>query len=388
MWTRYVTPSMVAALRPDALEALENPVFKKALRWYYLVMDDRRPAKFMIAKRVELSESKLDTLEEDGLWSLHREAEKVFASILKEVECEDLDYESFKKRYPQQNPNFLDLKTKIAYTILRRCRFCEFRCSVNRTAENSKRGVCRLGKVTYVHSWFHHMGEEAPLVPSGTIFYGSCNFRCVYCQNWDISQVEPFAGIPVTPKQLASIQRELREHGARNINHVGGDPTPNIHTIIDSMRYLDVNVPQLWNSNFYMSQESMEILKHIIDIWLPDFKYGNDNCALRLSGVPRYFGVVTRNLKIANENGDMIIRHLVLPNHVECCSLRVLKWIAENLPRERVLVNIMDQYRPEHKVLREPEKFRDISRRISIEELERVYNYADKLGLLWRDISR
>lgn len=386
LWLRYVTPSIVAAVRPDAVEALTNPVFNKALRWYYAVMRDERPAKFMIARSVQVDEDPA-RLDEDGLWSLHREAEKRFYSLLREVEREDLGYLEFRRRYGDAKPSFLDVKIEIAYRTLKRCRFCEFRCRVDRSGSGGL-GVCRLGRVTYVHSWFHHMGEEAPLVPSGTIFYGGCNFRCVYCQNWDISQVEPFAGAPVDARQLAIIQRELRINGARNINHVGGEPIPNIHTILESFRYLDVNVPQLWNSNFYMSTEAMELLKHAIDIWLPDFKYGNDRCALRLSKVPRYFEVVTRNLRIAAENGDMIIRHLVLPNHIECCSKNVLRWIADNLPRERVLVNIMDQYRPEHLVVKNPERYRDIARRPSRRELEEVYSYADKLGLLWRDISR
>ncbi|RLG87222.1 MAG: pyruvate formate lyase-activating protein [Thermoprotei archaeon] len=349
-------------------------------------MRDERPAKFMIARSVQVDEDPA-RLDEDGLWSLHREAEKRFYSLLREVEREDLGYLEFRRRYGDAKPSFLDVKIEIAYWILKICRFCEFRCRVGRSGSRGL-GVCRLGRVTYVHSWFHHMGEEAPLVPSGTIFYGGCNFRCVYCQNWDISQVEPFAGAPVDARQLAIIQRELRINGARNINHVGGEPTPNIHTILESFRYLDVNVPQLWNSNFYMSTEAMELLKHVIDIWLPDFKYGNDRCALRLSKVPRYFEVVTRNLRIAAENGDMIIRHLVLPNHIECCSKNVLRWIADNLPRERVLVNIMDQYRPEHLVVKNPERYRDMARRPSRRELEEVYSYADKLGLLWRDISR
>jgi putative pyruvate formate lyase activating enzyme len=132
-----------------------------------------------------------------------------------------------------------------------------------------------------------------------------------------------------------------------------------------------------------MSSEAMELLKHVIDIWLPDFKYGNNSCALRLSKIPRYVDIVGRNHKIAVEWGDMIIRHLVLPNHVECCSKKVLKWIADNLPKERVLVNIMDQYRPEYKAY----EYEDIARRPYAEELEEVYSYAESLGLLWKDIS-
>ncbi|MEM3980919.1 MAG: radical SAM protein, partial [Ignisphaera sp.] len=299
-----------------------------------------------------------------------------------EVRNEGVKFAEFKKNYGEASLNFIDLLTEIAHRMIRRCNFCERRCGVDRLSGGI--GYCGLNSRSYVHSWFLHLGEEAPLVPSGTIFYGSCNFRCVFCQNWDISQENPYGGVETTPYHLALIQKELKKNGARNINHVGGDPTPNIHNIIESLKYLDLNIAQLWNSNFYMSEESMNLLIYIIDIWLPDFKYGNDNCALRLSSAPRYTEIVGRNHKIAIQWGDMIIRHLVLPNHVNCCSKQVLKWIAENLPKDRVLVNIMNQYRPEYKAY----QYKDIARRVRVDEVEEVYRYADELGLLWRDISR
>ena len=370
-------------LRPDAVEALHNQVFRNVLSWYYSILIDDYPAKFHIAKVVEVpTDVHIDECDEDCLWGVHRDLEKVFTSLWREVRAEDIRFNEFRKRYREASKSFLDVKIAIARSMLRSCRFCEWRCGIDRYSEG--RGVCRLNTKSFVHSWFLHIGEEAPLVPSGTIFYGSCNFRCVFCQNWDISQERPFNGVEVNAYQLALIQKELRENGARNINHVGGEPTPNLHIILESLKYLDVNIAQLWNSNFYMSLEAMDLLKHVIDIWLPDFKYGNNDCALRLSKVPRYVDVVGRNHKIAIEWGDMIIRHLVLPNHIDCCSKKVLKWIADNLPLNRVLVNIMDQYRPEYKAY----EYKDISRRPLLNELEEVYSYADKLGILWRDISR
>ncbi len=381
MWRREYW----ALVRPDAVEALYNKTMRKILRWYYSVMEDQRPAKFMIAKTISSREDpkKLDL---ENLWNLHRELAKEFQSVFNEIDREDISFEEFRKRYRFAEPNFLDVKIEIAYRMLRECCFCERRCRVNRI-EGGK-GVCRLNTKVYVHSWFLHLGEEAPLVPSGTIFYGSCNFKCVYCQNWEISQEGIYNGVEVDARKLALIQKELRIEGARNINHVGGDPTPSAHVILESLKYLEINVPQLWNSNFYMTPELMELLKHVIDIWLPDFKYGNNECAKRLSRVDRYFEVVTRNLLEAINYGDMIIRHLVLPNHVECCSYRVLEWIAKNLPKDRVLVNIMDQYRPEYLVFRNPRDYPDISRRPHRDELERVYLFAEKMGLHWREVSR
>ncbi|AEM39370.1 Radical SAM domain protein [Pyrolobus fumarii 1A] len=369
--------------RPDAVHVWFDEDVKRRLSWYYSVMKDMKPAKFMIVKKIDAGEdpAKLDT---EALWELHdrlsNEAKRLWRLAVNDrFGWRDL------REIPEPRFSLLDVKVELAHRTLRACTFCERRCRVDRRA--GKVGVCRLDWRVYVHSWFHHLGEEAPLVPSGTIFYGGCNFRCVFCQNWDISQTNVRGGVEVDAQKLAKIQRELRVTGARNINHVGGDPTPNLHVILESFKYLDVNVPQLWNSNMYLTLEAMKLLVDVIDIWLPDFKYGNDKCAVRLSAAPRYFEVVTRNLKIAAENGDMIIRHLVLPGHIECCTKPVLRWIAENLPKDKILVNIMDQYRPEYLVAKYPNRWLDIARRPTKEEIEEAYEYARKLGIRFEPVS-
>jgi putative pyruvate formate lyase activating enzyme len=179
--------------------------------------------------------------------------------------------------------------------------------------------------------------------------------------------------------------KSLRAEGVLNINFVGGEPTPNLHTIVEALNQLDVNVPMLWNSNMYCSEEAMQILADLIDIWLPDFKYGNDKCAVRLSKVMRYFEVVARNHEFAQLNGDMIIRHLVMPNHIECCTKPVLHWISEHCPR--ALVNIMSQYHPDYRVPAERSTYPDIARRPSAEEMRAAYRYADALGLVYSPVS-
>ncbi len=365
-------------LRPDAVAVWHEPEVRRRLSWYYEVMNDRKPAKFMICKRIPF-EGNLQELELKDLWREHEKLARTFDDIWRRIREGELKLEELEK----PKVSFLDLKVEIAYRLLRNCCFCEHRCGVDRY--KGERGFCRLDKTTVVHSWFHHYGEEAPLVPSGTIFYGSCNFRCVFCQNYDISQENVYGGIVVDAKQLALMQRELRTRGARNINHVGGEPTPNLHTILESLRYLDINVPQLWNSNMYCSIETMKLLREVIDIWLPDFKYGNDECAERLSGIKRYFEVVSRNHKLAHESGDMIIRHLVMPNHIDCCTEPILRWISENCPR--ALVNVMEQYRPEYLVARHPEKYPDIARRPTAKEIKRAYKIAESLNLCYEPVS-
>jgi len=370
-------------VRPDAVTVWDDEDVRKRLDWYYRVMANEAPAKFLIAKIVDAGENpaKLDL---NGLWDLHHHLSNEHKRLWEKAIREKLGLKEVLNYGSRPEYSFLHVKVEIAKRILRSCRFCERKCGVDRY---KRIGGCFLDWRTYVHSWFHHLGEEAPLVPSGTIFYGGCNFRCVYCQNYDISQVAPRSGSVVSARQLAQIQRELRVHGARNINHVGGDPTPNIHTILESLLYLEVNVPQLWNSNMYLSLEGMKLIKDVIDIWLPDFKYGNNKCATRLSAAPRYFETVTRNLKIAIENGDMIIRHLILPGHLECCTKPVLRWIAENLPRDKVLVNIMDQYHPEHLVIKYPHMWPELRRRPSASEVAEAFEYARKLGLRYEPVS-
>jgi len=366
--------------RPDAILVWDEQEVRERLSWYYSVMRDLKPAKFLIAKRIPVDENPYsDELSIDDLWRMHDKAVVEFKRILQEVRDGSAGLENFSK------PLFslLDVKVALACRLYSPCRLCERRCGALRA--NGKPGVCLVDKECIVHTYFHHMGEEAPLVPSGTIFYGGCNFKCVFCQNYDISQVSPRSGERVTPERLARIQDSLRRRGARNINHVGGEPTPHLPFILESLKYLETNTPQLWNSNMYMSLESMKLLADVIDIWLPDFKYGSNECAWRLSRVRNYWEVVTRNHKIAYENGDMIIRHLVLPNHIECCTKKVLEWIAVNTPR--VLVNIMEQYRPEHLVSKYPDKYPDISRRPSREEMRQAYEIAENLGIVYKPVS-
>jgi len=369
-------------MRPDAEVVWSSKKVQHKLRWYSLVMNDISPAKFMIAKKVPADFNPRDGRSLEELWAAHDSIRNRFLKMLNEARNGKLTLSDYKK-LPTPRYTFLDLKIELAKRIVKECRFCERRCLVNR---ETRRGFCGLGLKSYVTTYFLHLGEEAPLVPSGTIFYGSCNFKCVYCQNYDISQENPYQGIEAGAKEIAVIQEYLRSEGARNINHVGGDPTPNIHNIVESLKFVKVNVPQLWNSNMYLTEEALTIIIDLIDIWLPDFKYGNNKCALRLSLVNRYFDVITRNLRIICESGDpIIIRHLVLPNHIECCTKPILKWIAINC--NNALVNIMGQYRPEYKVWRSPEKFKDISRRPSAEEMKEAYKYAEKLGLDYEEVS-
>ncbi len=367
--------------RPDALLVWRDPRVRERLEWYYMVMKGRWPARFVIARSVEVSGADsladLERMGLDELWRLHRRASGAHWDLIREVS------RGARVGVERVEPSYLDVKIEIARRLVSPCRLCARRCMVDRRV---RIGACRLDDGVYVHSAFLHLGEEAPLVPSGTIFYGGCNFTCVYCQNYDISQVYPRGGRRVSAEELAVIQDRLASRGARNINHVGGDPGPSLHVILESLRHVRRSIPQLWNSNMYLSGEALELILDIIDIWLPDFKYGNNKCAFRLSAVRDYWPVVPENIVRASRTAPMIIRHLVLPNHIECCTRRVLEYIADRIG-DRVLVNIMGQYTPMHLVARTPHRWPDIARPPRREEIMEARRIASSLGLLWEPVS-
>lgn len=279
------------------------------------------------------------------------------------------------KSYYKGRESELSEKRRRAEENLKKCNFCEWKCGVNRYEEL---GVCSVNIKPKIASFFTHYGEESVLVPSFTIFFSGCNFHCVFCQNWDISQ--NIVGEYIPPEKMARIIEKRK--GIRNVNWVGGEPTPNIHYVLSVLEHMERNIPQVWNSNMYMSEDAMEILSGVVDIYLSDFKYGNDKCGLKSSRVKNYFEVVSRNHKIAYEQADLLIRHLIMPGHLECCTKKILKWIADNVPN--AAVNLMAQYHPDYLAYRYPE----INRRIRRSEYMAAYQYAKELGLNLVDEER
>jgi putative pyruvate formate lyase activating enzyme len=362
-------------LRPDATRVWKNPETLKRLSRYRKIIDGDRWAKYLLAKDVPIDTSLDEST--DVLWTRHAMIHDEFEKYVSDID------DGIERGDPAAiDVSFLDLKVELANRILRNCHFCERRCETDRSLD--KKGWCKLGHQSRVSSAFLHTGEEAPLVPSGTIFFASCCLACVFCQNDDIS-TNPNSGRAITQHDLSAIAEALARDGAININYVGGDPVPNTHTIIGSLPFQTTNITQLWNSSMYASEETMNLLVDIMDVWLPDFKYGNNECAERLSGVKNYFDVVSRNHLLAYQSGEVIIRHLVLPNHLECCTFPILEWVSENLPN--CMVNIMAQYRPEHKVRKIPGEYTEINQRVTNQEMQLAFAKANELGICWEPVS-
>jgi putative pyruvate formate lyase activating enzyme len=354
-------------IRPDAARALDEPMIKRILPRYVKVAENQAWANFQIAKRIVFDFEK--SLSSEEMWKIHEELMKKFYEI-REV-CDKKKVKLKELEVPRYS--LIDLKILLTREIMEECELCERKCHVNRI--KGEKGECKVGNYCLISSETIHLGEEAHITPSHTIFFMGCNFHCVFCQNYTISQWFE-EGYLINPKQMAKAMEKRREQGCRNVNFVGGEPTPNLLTILESLKYCEANVPVVWNSNFYMSEKTMKILEGIVDLYLPDFKYGNDECALRLSKVKNYFEIVSRNHLIASNQAEVTVRHLILPNHVECCSKPILEWIAKNI-KEKCIVNLMDQYRPEFKAFEQI----DINRSITKEEFEEVVNYAKKLNL-------
>ncbi|MEM3566493.1 MAG: radical SAM protein [Candidatus Bathyarchaeia archaeon] len=355
-------------IRPDAVAVLDDKIVRKSLARYFAVVKNEKPAKFQIAKKLPADFPEDATLEE--LWHIHRESTRHFCELEREIDAKKKDLD----RMLKPGKSYLDLKIAIAKRVLEECHFCVRKCGVNRLAGG--RGFCKCGTAITVSSIFEHMGEEPELVPSGTIFTMGCTMRCKHCQNWTISQwIEN--GEQYKPERLAEEIEELRRNGCRNANLVGGEPTPWLEQWLETFRHVNVNIPVVWNSNTYYSQETAQLLAGFADVYLLDFKYGPGDCTERISEAPNYWNVCTQNHLVAKQYGELIIRVLVLPSHLECCTKPILNWIAENLGRE-TRVNVMFQYRPEWRAYEIPE----LRRRLTRDEMDRAIRLAKEAGLL------
>ncbi len=283
----------------------------------------------------------------------------------------------------------LEQRIDAAYDLLESCRVCPRECGVNRR-KNDKLGFCRSGLNPVISSVSSHHGEEPPLSGtkgSGTIFFANCNLRCVYCQNYPISQMGN--GVERTPGELACQMVWLQEQGCHNLNLV--TPThfmPQVLKAFGIARDRGFNLPVVYNTSGYESLESLRLLEGIVDIFLPDMRYSDDATARKYSVAPHYAEInraavremyrQTGNL-VVDEEGiairGLIVRHLVLPNGLSGTE-GVMKFLAEEISKD-VYISLMSQYFPAFKAL----EFKELSRRITADEYEEACQIMRKYGL-------
>jgi len=409
----------------DTLWVWDDAALAGPLAWYRDVAANRMPAKFRIAATIPLS-IEFTELPESALWDELDRLTPLFLEIWSGIRDQAATLAA-----PCVGPSLLDLCRELADRMLTHCNFCRWDCGIDRSegrGQGTKFGACKLAAEARVSSYFHHPGEELVYRGnrgSGTIFFTSCNMRCAFCQNGDIS-TDKDNGMVADSRTLATMAWLLRMEGCHNINWVGGEVTIHLHRIVAAIAHLGrgfrpsredlakalppkadyfaaailspesasyagrFNAPMLWNSNFFMSDPAMKILRLLIDVWLPDFKFGPGRCAIGLSRTPRYWESVTHNLKLIHNWGEALtIRHLVMPGHVDCCTRPLLDWLAATMPE--VPVNIMDQYRPDNYC--DPgsgkyqERYAEIARRPARSEIREAYGHAQALGLRFETIT-
>lgn len=272
--------------------------------------------------------------------------------------------------------------------MLKSCNLCPHECKVNRT--NNELGFCKCKDEVEIALSSLHFYEE-PCISgtngSGTIFFSHCNMNCVYCQNYEISQLGK--GKSISVEHLAELFLKQQSKKAHNVNLVS--PTPYVQHIIEAIiiaREKGFTLPIIYNTNGYEKIETLKMLEGYIDVYLPDFKYFDDELALKYSKISKYKEITEKALKEMyrqvgapriDRSGiiqrGMIIRHLVLPNEVEN-SKKILKWIKENMDNN-VYISIMAQYFPCYKA----KQIENLNRKLRIEEYEEVKDYMYDLQL-------
>ena len=301
------------------------------------------------------------------------------------------------RQLPVWEPSYLRLhrsgelaaRARAALDALQSCDLCPRICGVDRTAGG--RGACGVGVEPVIAAWNVHMWEEPPITGtrgSGTIFFAGCTGKCIFCQNYPISQYR--YGNTVSIERFAGMMLELQGRGVHNINFV--TPThfvPQILAAVDVAAGQGLRLPLVYNTSGYDAVETLRLLEDVVDIWLPDAKYTDDAIARRLSGFPHYVENNRAALReIFRQVGDelsldeagvarrgMIIRHLVLPAGL-AGTPGVMRWIATELSPD-VHVSVMDQYFPAYKSLDDPL----MGRKITPDEYEAALDAFDAAGL-------
>mgnify|MGYP001176841480 CR=1 FL=1 len=221
-----------------------------------------------------------------------------------------------------------DLSGRLA-PHLRDCRLCPRDCRTDRAAGGL--GFCGAAIEGRCFASFVHFFEEARLVPSFVISFTGCNMRCAFCANHDAVRL-PHLGSTIDPAFFRSEIERYARLGVTTVNLMGGEPACNIFAIASIFDDFDCPLPVIWNSNLYFSPVLRDVVSNVADIFLADLKFGNDQCAVRLASAPRYSQTVRDNILALAPGADMIVRHLLMPGHFDCCTIPVFDWVAEHLP--------------------------------------------------------
>lgn len=246
------------------------------------------------------------------LWRIHRAA-------LQEA-CRQGDY---------RGASLLDVKIELGRRMLRRCELCAHRCNVDRTTGQT--GFCELGQEVCI-AGYSMLYNEGPLVgqPTFGMFLKGCSLRCRFCyRSQDLNALNQTQS---PPEHVAFVLNQAADAGAESWHFLGGNPDQSLVGVLEALRHVRSSLPIVWNSALYLSSEAIELMKGIVDIWVPDLKFGNDACALRLAEVQDYSAVVRRNLLSLRSEKHVVVRHMRYPRHESCCEAVIRCWLTKNLP--------------------------------------------------------
>ena len=267
-------------------------------------------------------------------------------------------------------------RKEAARKALKSCRLCPRNCGVDRTA--GERGFCGLSDKLCCFREMLGFNEEEILTPSHQIFFSGCNLRCAFCTVSEWNE-QPEAAEHIDVDWLAERIEYRIGQGAKTINILGGEPTVSLPGIIELVGHIDSRISVVLNSNMYYSDIAAELLEGLIDIYLADLKCGNSNCAKLLLGAEDYVGIVRENILKAYQHfdlsgeSDLIVRHLIMPGHFDCCLKPTLDWLAKEIPD--VKVSLRTDYVPPAQANSAPRGYP------SKEDIEKAEDYATKLGL-------
>ena len=296
----------------------------------------------------------------------------------------ELEYPS----YLNLDKDDLEKRIQKAFQLFSPCQICPHKCEAKR--DEGELGICRSGNDIIISSYNAHFGEEPPLsgrFGSGTIFFTNCNLKCVYCQNYPISQMGN--GYKITPLKLAKIMLELQGKKCHNVNLV--TPTHFTYQILQSVKIaigLGLHIPIAYNTSGYESVNTLKLFEGIVDIYLPDARYADDDLAKKYSGAPYYFEVMKKALKEMylqvgdleiNKDGiavsGLIVRHLVLPEG-QSGTKKIMNFIAKEIST-RTYISLMSQYFPAYKA----KEYSSLSRKINLDEHKEALEAFEVSGL-------
>ena len=241
-------------------------------------------------------------------------------------------------------------RAAIARSMLADCHFCAHNCGVNR--QEGKLGLCHATAHARFFLAQTEVTDELELIPTFAIALSGCDLRCDFCitglESWN-----PRAGQNFSAGKIATIAEAALNDGARTIMILGGEPTIHLHAVLELVALLPNTARLVWKTNAHCSLEARGLLDGMFDVWLADFKFGNDACARRLAKIPNYTEIITENLLWAHSHSELIVRHLLMPGHNQCCWEPVAKWLAENLAG--VKVNLRSGFWPAWRARAHPE---------------------------------